>query len=255
MIGSIGHLENIIYSDLYLSAVYSVDRFFYAIFDKNHNLLQSDLDPIDKSELADLVSRGFHKKILAIDGTSVHLPEQIEVGDLLDSFVHTAPGGSSHSDRILGAKANTHYVIDRKSEEIITAFFQPDEIFNLSTVVASYMYPATKDKVMVLITEGSLYISAMGPDGPKLLNRYAATEKEDILYYLLLVFDKLKLDPLGTRIDVAGKIKNDAGVLNHLKSYFSNIQFVEPVILNLPENSDHPKHLFLDQYMTYLCAL
>ena len=150
MIGSKGKLENIIYSDSILSAVYSADRFFYAIFDSHHRLINASIDPIDKSELADLVSRGFKKKIVAVDGTSIHLPKQIEGNELIKQYTYSLPKSEVFSDHMLGVAAKTHYALDLESEQTITAFFDYSEIIHISTAIGSFLYPALKDKVMFI---------------------------------------------------------------------------------------------------------
>ncbi len=169
MIGSIGNLNNIIYSDSILSAVHSADRFFYAVFDAHHRLINASLEPIEKSELADLVSRGFKKKILTIDGTSIHLPEGMAGGSLLEDYSYSIPHSQSYSDHLLGLTAETHYLLDKKTGETLQAFFEPYEIFHQSTIIANYLFPAVKDKVMLLGGDNYMYITVMGQQGLKMV--------------------------------------------------------------------------------------
>lgn len=255
MIGNIGNLENIIYSDLILSAVYSVDRFFYAIFDGHHRMVSGSLTPIDKDDLSDLISRGFKKKIVAIDGTSIHLPKGIKGDTLLNGYTFSLPQSQAHSDNILGVSAFTHYLLDRKSEEMLASFFHDSEIKHQSTVIASYLYPATKDKVLLLGGEDCIYIGVMGQEGLKMVNRYTITQPEDYLYYTNLCFSRLGLDYNSTSIEIAGRIDSGSKIYELLNPFFKDIYFSDPVLFKIPEEQSIEKHFFMDHYMSYLCVL
>ncbi|NNF36110.1 MAG: DUF3822 family protein [Saprospiraceae bacterium] len=255
MIGNIGNLENIIYSDLILSAVYSADRLFYAIFDGHHRLVNGSLSPIKKADLSDLISRGFKKKIVAVDGASIHLPKGIQGASLLNDSTFSLPHSQAHSDNILGVSAYTHYLIDRKSDDMLKGLFEESEIMHQSTVIAAYLYPATKDKVLLMGREDCIYIGVMGQEGLKMVNRYTISQPEDYLYYLNLCFSRLGLDHESTSIEIAGRIDSGSKIFELLNPYFKNIYFSDPVLFKLPEEQSIEKHFFMDHYMSYLCVL
>lgn len=255
MIGNIEHLENIIYSDLILSAVYSADRFFYAIFDGHHRIVNASLSPVNKAELTELISRGFKKKIVAIDGTSIHLPKGIPGENLLNEYTFSLPHSQVHSDHILGVSAYTHYLLNRKTMEMLTSFFNDSEIIHQSTVIASYLYPVVKDKVLLLGGENSIYIAMMGQEGLKMVNRFTITQPEDYLYYTNLCFSKLGLDYHSTSIEIAGRIDSGSKIYQLLNPYFKDIYFSDPILLKIPDKESIEKHFFMDHYMSYLCVL
>jgi hypothetical protein len=247
--------KNIIYSDSYLSVIQRADRFFYAILDNNHTIKETSLEPISKSDLYTLVSKGFSKKMLAIDGPSIHLPSGINGEKLLVTNEALSASTISRKEKLIGQQVTTHYSIPVSVFTDIDGVFGSHEIIHLSTAIGNYMYPAVHDKVLVLIGDSCMYFCYSNEDGLRFINRYLCSEASDFLYYISLCYNKLKLNQELVRLDLGGMCQENSPILDLLSNYYPKWRFVDPALFKISEDSNVKPHVFFDHYLNYLCVL
>lgn len=79
-------------------------------------------------------------------------------------------------------------------------------------------------------------------------NWFVCQDTKDFLYYLLLVFDRFRLDPENQEVGLSGTIVADSGIFQLLSKYIRNLRFVtvgNPVAYG-KKMSSQPPHFFND---------
>jgi len=85
-----------------------------------------------------------------------------------------------------------------------------------------------------------------------LLNNFAHTDEDELIYYILFVAEQLKLDPATTTLIVSGDVSTGDSQFKKLASYFINIQLNSQQVMQLPP--EVPAQQILALSALSLCA-
>jgi len=79
-------------------------------------------------------------------------------------------------------------------------------------------------------------------------NQFSFESDKDFLYYILLVFDQFKLNPMEVPLKIAGTLSDDSTIYNQLYRYIQQLSFINlPTIFQSDlDLKQHPEHLFFD---------
>lgn len=105
------------------------------------------------------------------------------------------------------------------------------------------------------IDRGLFHILVTENDKILFYNQFSARKREDILKYIMLVFQELKMSPKKHQLFMWGFIKQNSEEMKMLKKYFQNISFgSRPSFLKFRyQFDDLPDHLYFDVLGGYLC--
>ena len=90
----------------------------------------------------------------------------------------------------------------------------------------------------------------------KFHNEYKIADANDLIYYVMLVNNKLLLKPTSTSYFVSGHIDLESAYIQQLKRYFKEIQHpdLQDIITFSERSMPWSKHYFLDLFSLYLCV-
>jgi len=117
-----------------------------------------------------------------------------------------------------------------------------------SLISALYKQTGFGREVFLNIRDHSLQIFFF--DNKELIfsNQFPFESEKDFLYYILLVFDQFKLNPMEVPLKIAGTLSEDSAIYNQLYRYVQQLSFVKlPIIFQSDlDLKQHPAHLFFD---------
>ena len=90
----------------------------------------------------------------------------------------------------------------------------------------------------------------------KLHNSFTYRSEEDMLYFILFVFDKLGLDQAGTPVFLSGSIDKFSGQPSFLRRYFKKLSFrPAPSGFQYPPAFDKiQEHVYMNVFKVYHCV-
>ena len=184
---------------------------------------------------SDLIS-AYHLTLSQKEGTSIMLTED---PDLDLSFL---------------------YSMDNGLLSILRNFFPSADILaGASGLIRYYLLKSNQTKNNIVsfnITPPRLSISVMHLGRLKFHNEYNIADANDLIYYIMLVNNKLLLKPGSTSYFVSGHIDLNSAYITQLKRYFNEIQYpdLQDVITFSERTMPWSKHYFLDLFSIYLCV-
>ena len=150
---------------------------------------------------------------------------------------------------------------------IFPMFHEIANLYLSSWVNASFFHPVTMLSEEALGRSGgpSVNIQFFGrhfdilvSEGQalKLHNSFTYRSEEDLLYFILFVFDKLGLDQEGTPVFLSGSIDKFSGQPSFLRRYFKKLSFQPaPSGFQYPPAFDRiQEHIYLNVFKVYHCV-
>jgi hypothetical protein len=114
-----------------------------------------------------------------------------------------------------------------------------------------------KDERAMYIVSEKDYMAIIVRNNKKLefCNNFSYRTPEDFLYFVMFVFDQLKLNPEVTPVTVWGELSNDSPIYSKLYKYIRNVSFGnKPSTLNFGYQFDEVfDHKFYDLYNIHFC--
>ncbi len=113
-----------------------------------------------------------------------------------------------------------------------------------------------QDKGMYcFIDRGLFHVLVTENDKILFYNQFSARKREDILKYILLVFQEMKMSPKKHQLFIWGFIKQSSEEMKSLKKYIQNVSFGSRAsFLKFRYQFDEiPDHLYFDVLGGYLC--
>ena len=150
--------------------------------------------------------------------------------------------------------------INKELNTILKSFFPNSQIIHgASGLIRYYMLLSNKTKnnlVSFNISPPGLSISVMHLGRLKFHNEYKIADANDLVYYIMLVNNKLLLKPGSTTYFVTGHIELDSTYIQQLQRYIKDIQHpdIQEIITFSNQTMPWSKHYFFDLFSLYLCA-
>lgn len=150
--------------------------------------------------------------------------------------------------------------INNELNTILKSFFPNSQIIHgASGLIRYYMLLSNKTKnnlVSFNISPPGLSITVMHLGRLKFHNEYRIADANDLVYYIMLVNNKLLLKPNSTTYFVSGHIDLDTTYMQQLQRYIKDVQHpdLQEIITFSNQTMPWSKHYFFDLFSLYLCA-
>ena len=253
--------NQLIYKDLKLSIVLSVDSFFYMLIDKSGSIVSegefSDLS--DGAEAVKGFSKLVHKSIITYKGTPfTHVPYDDFNAKYLKDYLHSVAflndAWSLEFEKVAKLPIFTCYAIENRILNIIKTIPGNHEIKHISSCLMKQFIADKKKQIICIVDKGTIQILSCREGKLKFYNQYKAKSEKDILYFIMLVYKELELSRESDTLWLAGNITKDSKLYDSIYQYVRNVDFVN-ISSNLNTNNQKPSHYYLDAYASSLCAL
>ena len=244
-----------------LSVVLYTDSFFYGFWDNQDILVKSGRSSLKnlKSFLSDLNSEGFPLNIVRIMSTVkpyVHVGQEDYVKE--DASLYFK--GLFRKKRLNTLKLTKdtfvaepihtlHYVVGDLNK-FTKSMSIPVKIGHISTAMANYAFLIEKDFISY-ISDNTLHLAFRKEDNFQFYNQFECYHKEDFLYFYMLAFYGLDLDPEQQDVFIGGGIDETSPLFKLLNGYLPSIQLGENA---LQVESIFPKHYYFDLYLCKSCV-
>ena len=244
--------------NLDLSVFIEADRFFYGMFSEDHTLVAvCEPQGIPVDELYEVIDNGlnFRQINLIVSDEVLHLPENLAVKTPIIDILQPLDGSAYNFDTLIDQRGESHYFINPLLNHWIEAEKNSIIVNHISSLMAEYLYPSPVPKVFAIMSPPFLYIQISDQNGLRFYNKYFCENPSDFLYFLTADFEINGLDPERQSLELAGRISENDETMVHLRQYFKNIYFSEPMMLKADKGISLPsRHYFMDLYLGFICA-
>jgi hypothetical protein len=151
------------------------------------------------------------------------------------------------------------YSADANLTSYLKQTFPGIKLFHITTSLLEYAAQNKDDfaasQLIIDVRQDMMHILYMQQKEFIYLNQFQYTNKEDFLYYVLLVCDQLDIDRTMCDLKLSGYITSDAILYNELYKFIANISFVqEQEHFKMPEELRNlPMHYYNTLMSLYLC--
>ena len=184
-------------------------------------------------------------------------------GDLLSAYRLTLAQKENSSILLTEDEdLNLSYLFNINNElnTILKSFFPNSTVIHgASGLIRYYLLLSNKTKnnlVSFNISPPGLSITVMHLGRLKFHNEYKIADANDLVYYVMLVNNKLLLKPSSTTYFVSGHIDLNSAYLQQLQRYIKDIHHpdLQEIITFSNQTMPWSKHYFFDLFSLYLCA-
>ncbi len=137
----------------------------------------------------------------------------------------------SFSNTIPGTERKLISAIYKPLNIVLQDYFESASLQHSITVLQNEIYKAHKNKKLgqalyVYVSNHDMHLTAV--DGEKLLmsNSFTFTSKEDFVYFILLAYDQLKINPEQDPIYFLGEISKSSPIYQICWQYIRHIHFI-----------------------------
>ncbi len=261
-----------------LSALVSEDRFYFMVhnaqremvllrnYQKHHSdsaiglvdLLESVFDKDDVLHLPFQSS-----KIAVFNQKQTLIPSKLflenEKATYLEKVTDLLPGDVLQSNKIDALELEIVYALDMEEKASIVKYFGNLKLYHgISSFLSGVFKLAEQRKgnqIYLNLRDKLLHIVLFEDNALLFSNIFSFSASQDVLYYVMLVFDQFGLDPKTTPLFLSGQIVKDSEVYNLLYRYIEQVQFIDaPEFLEFgPAAKELAKHQFYDLFSLILC--
>ncbi|MFN3940190.1 MAG: DUF3822 family protein, partial [Chitinophagales bacterium] len=265
------HLTLLLEIDLYAFTycLYnSTDGNIAVIKKVDFNMQRQDTFHFEKFQAAihteDLLHCPFAAQFISIAGGPFTLiPAPLFQSNLMDKYLDlTYTSGfdaAEHSVFIAPIEAVNVYRIPHKLSYFIAKVFKNANLHHIcnALIKRAHAYAENNEgtNLFAEIRSGYFYIMLFKNRELLLLNKFDYTNKEDFLYFILLVCDQFKIDRTTDTLILSGDILEGSVLYNELYKFFMQIRFMPADnFFYLPEALELPVHTINGLLSLHLCA-
>lgn len=252
-------------SQYQLSILFGVDSFAYIIQDaKDQVLALREVQWPDGKQKAALLEEdeklqlGYrHIKVAFCKGVFCLVPQRLfqeeEKATYLGHLTNIQRSTNIMSDHISQHQAELVYEVDETSLRVVEKLFNHVPKRNLHTILLERMrsHAATQDSyhVAIHVFRRQVLIYAFDRTNLMLVNAYPYQSAQDLLYYVLLIYEQLGLKTAEVPLFLMGRILEDSDTYRLLVRYIRRLNFLSPGAVQVgPQLGRHPRHLFFDLF-------
>lgn len=164
------------------------------------------------------------------------------------------------SDRIRTIDAVNIYAVNKKTTDVITTRFSAAETRHFSTSLIENLIITNKNKEekQVFLHVQPSHFEVIVIKGKSLLfyNSFFYKAPEDLIYFLLNIFEQLQLNPESIPVNLLGEIEKRSGIYNLLNKYIRFIEFSSrPDNVNFSYGfHDVPTHYYYSLFSLISCV-
>jgi Protein of unknown function (DUF3822) len=163
------------------------------------------------------------------------------------------------SDTLKNMDCQNVYLADKSSLDTVKAIFPDTKRYHVFTalIYACQKLAETRGgyQVFANLRDGLLQILFF--DGRNLVfaNSYTFKTPQDVLYFLLNVYEQFKLSPALTPLSMSGTLTESSDIFKFVFRYIANVQFLSfPSYFRLGQQfTGIPPHFYFDLFAVKLC--
>lgn len=162
----------------------------------------------------------------------------------------------NHSNQLSCTCGDTELVFDYPKPvlEVVKQLFRNAQVTHLNTTYITQLpqyLTDNNDKLFVNVSTGHLDVIRFDTTGSlQIMNRYHYQSATDLIYYVLLCCDELKIDREVTELVLLGEVTTGSQIYDLCYRYFKNLSFItEPAGIQFSkEFAVYPRHLYFNLY-------
>ncbi len=243
-----------------LSAVIGADSFFYGLFDADYNLYACKYyDDVDYDEAFTKVIAEEMKPYSGVrQVVSFSTKPFLHMGSDDETVVKYYP---AYDDKQLAVEKFTTqeirvlYGLDSQHLKFLEDCFDRPSYHHISTVLNHAFYPNTKKQLILHVDNGIAHLTYANQERMIYYNQFKCDDKKDYLYFTMMAYELLKLDPENVPLVISGRLEKSSEIYDLLYDYIRNIEFVNSRHLGVEDvRFRQSKHIYNDLYSTAICG-
>lgn len=182
------------------------------------------------------------------------LNEQIEFNQHIPySFI-------SHSQSISGTERTIIFALPKVIHSTLSDYFADSNLMHLAGVLENEIHKKHKNQnlgnqIYVYVSNRDMHIMVMNNEDLLYHNAFKYTSKEDFIYFILLVYDQLNLNPEKDSLTFSGDLSRSSALFGITWQYIRNTSFIhQPNGILLNSTFDQiPIHQYFLLIQSTLC--
>jgi hypothetical protein len=205
----------------------------------------------------------FFTDVILLNNTSrfVLLPEQLHKEHLAQTVLETVHGNldltSVHADNIHQWEITVVYGLDKALEDLVMDKFPQTRIVHFVSPALRYAFRnmdlTCKQSLKLFFYHDSFLVMVFIGDQLQILQHFNFVTTEDVLYHILNVVEKYRLDVTEVMVNVSGCLDVNTPIWTELKKHFLEISVEKSVVVN-DGQSAFPSHYFTPFFMVPSCV-
>jgi hypothetical protein len=118
-----------------------------------------------------------------------------------------------------------------------------------------YLQQTNQTKVFVLVRNEQLLVAVLNNEQQLFLNTFSYKSSNDFLYFVMLVYNQLKLDANEIPIVMAGEIAPESEIMNLVGRYIASIEWLKRDKYYTIPKIKLPQCFYIDLFNLYQCEL
>lgn len=241
-----------------LSVIFDSDSFFYAVSDLDNNLNLAVKYSLENDPYGEIPS------IIQKETLDQHYYSTVNIFSKIDKFTFAPSDEYTYGDERAfiknSFKSKSHLVgLDLSAKEHLTVIHGFDQSYqkafdalsseqNFRHLSLAYIEGINLDGVHCTIYDKSLIVLVRNKGRFLFYNQFRAVTTEEKMYFIMLTYDQLNLDPLTTKL-ILGGLKEQVNSLSSLLStYLAKIEETVVTFSNIENSGD-----LQDLYLAAIC--
>jgi len=231
--------------------------------------LHSDIQVLEEFkqiiEVEESLKQGYHNTVIGlIGGKSVLIPEALFDPKKTETYLNFSHDIKSDYtigfDALINVRANNVFGIHKSLYDSIKLLFPSANLMHASSPLIeslSLQFKHDKGEKVVLHIQYSHFELLYFKDANfQFYNTFNYTTGEDMIYYILFVFEQLGLNGDKVKLLVLGEMEEHGHTSELLRQYIRNVEFGErSLMIKYSQVLDViPKHYYFNLFHQFLCA-
>lgn len=161
---------------------------------------------------------------------------------------------------ISGTERTILFTIPKVIEDSIVDYFGEDKMMHSAGILENEILKKHKNKklgnqVYIYISHRDMHLLVMNNESLLFHNAFSYTSKEDFIYFILLVYDQLNLNPEEVPVNFLGDLSRSSALFGITWQYIRNISFIHQTNgIQLSSSFDQmPVHQYFLLIQSTLC--
>jgi len=251
-------------------------QFAYAIYEKRsgrlqalrHVPIQGNTGYINKLKLAitneDMLHVPFHEVRIAVAQTPFTFIPRVLHEEVLNRKYLALNAPVEESDTVLVNNIRSLFIkniFSMEGEEVsyLEEVFQHPKFFHVTSALLENILrnkdQLSPQQILIDIKQNLMHVMYFENGEFKFLNQFRFTNKDDFLYFVLLVADQFQVDRNTCDVKLSGEIMPDSLLFSEIWKFFQSISFLplnENIVLPA-ELSEKPLHIYNSLFSLDLC--
>lgn len=162
------------------------------------------------------------------------------------------------SEALPPAKGHMVYHIPGRVYQLLQRFLPGNSLHHFSSLYINHFgnlhFTGSGEHVYLHITSNRLYALHFREGQLNFQNTFTFQSSKDCIYFVLLIFDQLQLDPQSTQVHLGGQLMTDSEIYRLLNRYLAKLELLElPYQVSLAEPlREYPPFFYFDHALNLL---